>query len=128
MDTFNQGFEAMPIGWQAWIYWMTLVNTASLLFLKNHISARVVLGVWIVNAGSMMAAAEVVGFTRILGLVHVVYWTPLAIYLFRKITVPEDDEDTGVYKIWVRVLLVTICLSLILDYVDVVRYILGDRG
>ncbi|MFP6584068.1 MAG: hypothetical protein VCD00_16130 [Candidatus Hydrogenedentota bacterium] len=126
MDSvFNEGFQAMPVGWQLWMYWMMAINTASIVFVKNHVAARAVFVVWILNAGCMMLAAEVVGFTRILGLVHVVFWTPLAIYLYKEL---NDSEASRAFLIWMRVLLLTIVASLILDYLDVIRYILGDRG
>lgn len=126
MDSaFNEGFQAMAVGWQLWIYWMMAINTASIVFIKNHVAARAVFVVWMLNGGCMMLAAEVVGYTRILGLVHVVFWTPLVVYLYREL---KDSEASGAFLIWMRVLLLTIIASLILDYLDVIRYILGDRG
>ena len=101
------------------------VNTASLVFVKNHVPARVVLIVWMLNAPSMMITAEYAGFTRILGLIQVIYWTPLAIYLFREI---RKIEEKNLYQKWVTILLVTIVGSLIIDYIDVVRYIIGERA
>ena len=126
MDSvFNEGFQSIAVGWQIWVYWMMALNTASIIFVKKHIPARVILAVWMLNAGSMMITAEYVGFTRILGLVHVVYWTPLAIYLLTEI---KKIDQKNLYQKWITVLLVTIIASLILDYIDVLRYILSDRA
>ena len=121
---FNTGFENMHVGWQAWIYWMMAINTASIVFVKNHVPARVVLVVWLLNAGTMMAVAEFTGFTRILGLVHVVYWSPLLVYLVSQI---RSTNEKNLYSRWTVTLVTTIGASLILDYIDVVRFILGDR-
>ena len=82
---FNEGLQNMVVGWKIWFYWMVVINMSSIFFVRKHTPARAVLIVWAFNAISMMVAAEFLGFTRILGLVHVIYWTALAIYLFLKI-------------------------------------------
>ncbi len=115
----------MAVGWQVWVYWMTALNTASIVFVKNHIPARVVFIVWILNAPSMMITAEYAGFTLILGLVHIIYWPPLAIYLVREI---KKIEEKNLYPKWITILLVTIIASLILDYIDIARYITRERA
>ena len=122
---FNEGFATMALGWKIWLNWMMLINTVSIYFAIKETPARIILVVWIFNACTMMVAAEFVGFTRILGLVHVVYWTPLAFYMYGVI---RKSTARNMYYTWLLVLLVTIIASLLIDYVDVVRYLLGDRG
>ena len=118
-----EGIMSMPLGWQAWVFWMMIVNTASIFFLK-HTEARICLAVWIPNGITMMLLAEQMGYVRLLGLSHIVWWTPLVIYLFMRRK--EIDLKTPVGK-WLVALLVTISLSLVIDYIDVARYIAGDR-
>lgn len=65
------------------------------------------------------------GLVRLLGLAHVVFWTPLVIYVLRHLPALPRPTLLG---IWVRVFLVTILASLLLDYIDVVRYPFGDRN
>lgn len=64
------------------------------------------------------------GYVRLLGLPHVIIWTPLVVYLIAK----SLHASTGV---WPRRVLwaisATILVSLAFDYVDVLRYMLGDR-
>jgi len=62
---------------------------------------------------------------RLLGLSHVIFWTPLVVYLLGRL---RDLEPHGWFALWVRALLVTNALSLVIDYVDVVRYVVGDRS
>lgn len=111
-----------PLWLQAWVGWMMLINTASLVFLKQP-SARVVLVAWIGNIITMSVLYEMVGYVRLLGLSHVIWWTPLAIYLYKQRA--QFDVQTLFGK-WARVLLVTIIVSLVVDYIDVVRYFMGD--
>ena len=54
-----------------------------------------------------------------------IFWTPLVIYLARRLWKLEQASAFGV---WVRVLVLTTGLSLLIDYVDVVRYLMGDRS
>ena len=63
------------------------------------------------------------GFTRILGLGHIL-WIPLVGWLaFRLGQIPADDA----FGLWIRGVIVVNSLSLVIDGVDVVRYAAGDR-
>lgn len=121
-DSLMARLMAEPWWLQAWVGWMMLVNTASLFFLRYR-EARWVLAVWIGNVITMMALYEAVGYVRLLGLSHVLWWTPLLVYL---VAVRERFAGNGVFGWWARVLLVTIAVSLVIDYIDVVRYFMGD--
>lgn len=121
-DSLMARIMAEPWWLQAWIYWMMLVNTASLAFLR-HREARWVLGVWVGNVITMMALYEAVGYVRLLGLSHVLWWTPLLVYL---VAVRQRFAMGGAFGWWGRALLATIAVSLVIDYVDVIRYQMGD--
>ena len=117
------GILQQPLWLQIWIGWMMLVNTAAIAFVA-HREARIALGAWIGNGITMMALAEMAGFTRILGLSHVLWWTPLVIYLWLQ----RDRFDAkGAFTKWIYILLVTNVVSLLVDYIDVLRFILGER-
>ena len=117
------GLMAAPLWVQFWVLWLIIANSVSFLFLK-HSEGKVVAVVWVLNGISMMAAAELLGYNRLLGAVHVVWWTPLMVYLYRR----KSELDTSTwFGRWVVVLLFTNTTSLIIDYIDVVRYALGDR-
>ena len=123
-SAFNEGLMAEP-GWlKAWVGWMVLVNSLALLFVMKR-EARVVLAVWVLNGISMTLMAEWTGYNRLLGIVHVIWWTPLMVYLYTQ----RDRIAFGSwYGRWVVVLMATNCTSLVVDYIDVVRYALGDRS
>jgi hypothetical protein len=74
---------------------------------------------------TMQALFGLTGFNRLLGLSHVLWWTPLLVYLARQR--PRLVAHTT-FSRWVGILLATIALSLILDYLDVARYLFGDRA
>ena len=63
------------------------------------------------------------GFTRIVGLGHIV-WVPMLAFLFTRLgDIPASDA----LGIWIRTLFVLNGMSLVIDAADVVRYIAGDR-
>jgi hypothetical protein len=114
---------AEPLWLQAWVAWMILINTLSLAFLRR-IEARWVLAAWLCNLVSMSVLYEMNGYNRLLGLSHVIWWTPLLVYLFRRR--PNLSEDQP-FRTWIVVLFLTNAVSLLIDYTDVIRYLLGDR-
>jgi hypothetical protein len=64
------------------------------------------------------------GYVKLLGLPHIILWTPLVLYLFGQIK--RGDMPTWPRRIMMVVLAVSV-VSLVFDYVDVVRYVLGER-
>lgn len=113
-----------PLWVQIWVAWMGAVNLASLAFWSRPEARKVFaafLGAFVLM--NLLFAAN--GFNRLLGLAHVVLWTPLVIYLVRRSRTLEAETW---YGMWVRALTVTNALSLVFDYVDVIRYVLGDRS
>lgn len=107
----------------AWVFWMIVLNTASLLFAWRHREARWVLLAWIVNGPLMSYLFQTYGFVRLLGLSHVIVWTPLLLYLWPRWGGFEPRTPFGA---WARVLVLTNTASLVIDYVDVIRYFAGD--
>jgi hypothetical protein len=120
-----EAIAQQPVWLQAWVYWMVLVNLGSVVFVRQRVEARWVLGLFLVNGIFMSWLNDVQGFTRLLGLSHVIFWTPLLIYLIRRIPRIETRSPFGVY---VRIVLATNGVSLVVDYVDVIRYLLGERA
>jgi len=64
------------------------------------------------------------GYVKLLGLPHLVVWTPLVIFLWFKINNPAIEKAA---RVVMSVVLATIVISLAFDYVDVARYVMGDR-
>ena len=114
---------AEPLWLRSWIFWMIGINLLCLAFLR-HKEARWVLVAWVGNLILMSALFELNGYNRLLGLSHVVWWTPLLVYLLLG---RDRIPSAGAFATWVRVLFVTNAISLLVDYIDVARYLLGDR-
>ena len=64
------------------------------------------------------------GFTRLLGLGHI-FWLPLLYFLWNRLgQIPADD----LFGVWIRILIAVNAISLVIDGIDVFRYIAGDRA
>ena len=108
----------------AWIGWLGVVNAASVAFL-SEVEARWTLAALIAGLALMSVLYEITGYNRLLGLAHVVCWTPLVVYLYSRLS---NLVGPPLFEGWIRLLLATNGLSLVIDYVDVARYLMGDRG
>ncbi len=112
---------AQPTWLVAWVLWMMAVNLASVLWVGTRVEARWVLGAFALAASFMQVLFWAVGYARLLGLAHVLAWTPLVVYLARR----WPRLEPGPYRAWVGALLATDVTSLVVDYTDVARYLLG---
>ena len=114
-----------PIWLQTWILFMVVVNSMAVFFVRR-VEARWVLLAWVLNAVLMNWLFTRFGYVRILGASHVLLWTPLVIYLYAR---RRQIAGAGrVFGTWGAILAITNATSLALDYVDLVRYFLGDRS
>lgn len=121
---FNKGMMKMPIQWQAWLVLLVTANLVIPLFYLNRIEAQVVLATIMASMILMIVLTALTGFTRLLGLGHVL-WIPLIYFLWLHL---EQNPADDFFGIWIRVLMILTATSLVIDSVDVARYITGDRS
>ncbi len=120
---FNKGVMKMPILWQLWLMRLVVVNLVVPLFFLDRLEAQVVVVALLASATLMTILTGVFGFTRLLGLGHI-FWFPLLYFLWLRLgQIPADDF----FGIWVRALMALNAASLVIDIIDVSRYIAGDR-
>jgi hypothetical protein len=113
-------FRLVP---RLWLIALAAVNMTSLYFI-NTTEARVVFGVFMISMMIMTGIYYRLGFVRILGLGHVL-WIPMAIWLWTRLDQTQPLNST--FKYWMLIVIVMNTISLVMDAVDVVRYIKGDR-
>ncbi len=65
------------------------------------------------------------GYTRILGLGHLIVWTPLFLYLWPRRNIPSHRKWTNRFIV---IFLIVNGISFALDSIDLIRYLLGDRS
>ena len=121
---FNKGVMKMPVQWQLWLLLLVAVNLVVPIFFINRLDAQVVLVAFVASVILMTVLTALSGFSRLLGLGHI-FWIPLLYVLWTRLDQIPADEFFG---IWIRVLMTLNAVSLIIDAVDVGRYIAGERA
>jgi hypothetical protein len=120
---FNKGILRMSLPVKLWLLLLVAANGVAPLFFLNRVEAQLVLAAMMIGAMLMSLLTARFGFSRILGLGHIL-WIPLLGWLmFRLGQIPADDA----FGLWIRGLMVVNTLSLVLDAIDVIRYVAGDR-
>lgn len=116
-------------GWiLIWFYWLGMamvVTPLALAFSKaTRRDALIVLLTNIVVVVSMGWLYDQIGYVRLLGIVHVILWTPLLVYLVGR---ARNSEITLPFRLVIWLFVASLAVSLGFDYVDVARYLLGER-
>lgn len=126
--SFEEAIATQPSWVQWWINWMSIAIVGSMIALLFSKTTRrdsaVILMTSLAIFFMMMWLYQQIGFVRLLGIVHVVIWTPLAVYFWRRL---KNPAITAPFRQVIWVFLATIVVSLVFDYADVVRYLLGER-
>lgn len=127
--TLQEAIAAQPMWVQIWV---------NILFLGAFVLPLALL-IWpasrraaiVTVLASALAAAGIFwmfgkfGYVRLLGLPHVLIWTPIMIFLWGQSKRPDMP---GKARIVMMIIMAVITVSLVFDYIDVARYILGDRA
>jgi hypothetical protein len=120
---FNKGILRMSWPVKLWLLLLVAANAVAPLFFLQRVEAQAVLAAMMIGATLMSLLTARFGFSRILGLGHIL-WIPLVGWLaFRLGQIPADEA----YGMWIRGLMLLNTVSLVIDTADVVRFAAGDR-
>ncbi len=126
--TLSQALETQPPWVQYWNYFMVfcivLVPLSLLIWKQSRLVAVIVIAASLLAGFGVFRIFGALGYVKLLGLPHIIVWTPLVWFLFRQIK--RNDMPVWPRRIMLVVLAVFV-VSLAFDYVDVVRYVLGER-
>ena len=120
---FNKGMMKMAVPVRLWLILLVTLNVVVPLFYLDRLEAQVVVGTILASMLLMTVLTGLSGFTRLLGLGHI-FWFPLLYFLWTRLDqVPADDF----FGLWIRALMLANAVSLVIDTIDVTRYISGAR-
>lgn len=128
--TFNEAMFALANGPQtAWLYWMSFaIIVTPLVLVTAKATRRDALIVLLTNIAMLVGMGwlyEVIGYVRLMGIVHIILWTPLFIYLFLR---AKNGEMPLRCRVVTWMFVATLAVSLVFDYTDFARYVLGERA
>ena len=128
--SFNEALAQQPQWVQIWSFWiMAIVFAAAIVSLIQRGARR--LGVAILALTALTSALSYwifleLGFVRLIGLGHLVFWTPLVVILWRALRSPALPPTPARWLLWAC--LATLTVSLGFDLVDTIRYLMGERA
>ena len=102
--------------------WLMAVNLACVFFL-GHIEGIVALAAAGTAVIGMAIMYQRIQFTRLLGIFHVL-WVPMILWLVSRWDTIAQDQALAT---WVGLMIATNIVSLIVDTVDVSRYMRGEK-
>lgn len=108
---------------ELWFNILAAVNLASFLFAIWDVRARWMALSVVVLSLLVIALHARFGYTRILGLGHIVVWLPLFAYLWKT---RRDFPHRRWTNRFIALFLLVNGISFALDSVDVLRYLAGD--
>ena len=130
-ETLNEAIAAQS-GWlQGWVMVLVVTHVLALAFIARRTPEgwrirfeSLAIFVSFVAAGVFMTWLYTqVGYVRLLGVAHLVFWTPVYVWvLLHRRTLQSE----GLFGKYVLLYLVVAGISLVIDLIDLIRYLLGD--
>jgi len=132
MEAREAYVASLPAWVRLWLGWMSAVLPTCVLFVSWRAEARWTLLALLLSLAAANAIGMLFGWSRLWSLAHVLFWTPLVIYLARRWPVlsfrprirGRTRELTPLFRIWAALTLGTMGISLLFDFVDLVRFAL----
>jgi hypothetical protein len=119
---FNKKILGMKFPWNLWLGLLVLLNIGGGVFFIRTMEGQLALI-------CMMAAFLIMwfiyvekGFVRLLGLGHLIAWTPQMVFYIQSV-----ENTAGWFQYWIISVLIFNGICLVIDFVDVVRYSLGNK-
>lgn len=129
--TLNDAISSEPMWLRVWVLTLVFTHLAAVLFMIHRrdsgwavrVEAIAIVASFFLAAVAMNWLFHQVGYVRLLGLAHLLFWTPVYVWIFLRRKTIGRGSMFGEYII---VYLIIVGVSLGIDLIDVVRYLLGD--
>lgn len=121
--TLLDHIQQEPLWLQIWINWMVFINLSAVFFVWSRVEPRWVLTAFLCSAIFMNYLFGIHGYERILGAAHIIFWTPLLIYLFLR---RYEIGRYGASAVYLGAVFTTNVISLGVDFIDVARFFINS--
>ena len=120
---FFRTMLTLPKPWVGWVMLLMTVNMVAPLFFLDRPEGKVVLGAAVVGAALQTGIFSAKGFVRLLGAGHIA-WVPMVAWLWTRL---DHAPPGSLFRYWLLATIVLVCISLLIDAADVIRYLRGER-
>lgn len=125
--TLEEAIASQPAWLGFWLNWMMvgafLLPLTLFIWKPTRLAAVLALVTGVLAGVAVSMLYDQWGYVKLLGLPHILLWTPLALYLVHLLRRGLEPWPKRV----VIIVLATILVSLAFDYTDALRYLLGNR-
>lgn len=125
MNNVNAQMAELPSWVQIWMDWMMVIFLSSLFFVWKHKGARWVALSLILSMPLGILVFYLSNTVHLLGIVHLLLWSPILIYIMRVEFKSDDFKLRSPYGVWTILLMVTIVISLLFDIRDLIIVMMG---
>jgi hypothetical protein len=126
--TLSEAIATQPPWVQYWLYVLVfcivVLPLALLIWKETRLTGVVTIAASIFAGIGVSRLYDHLGYVKLLGLPHIILWTPLVWLLWRQIK--REDMPVWPRRVMI-VVLAALVVSLVFDYVDVARYALGEK-
>ena len=126
--TFDAAIQLQPQWVQVWLnvllFGAFFLPLTLFIWKQTRLTGFITLVTSVLGGVGVTWLYDQMGYVKLLGLPHVIFWTPIVFYLYRQIK--HADVPIWPKRIMV-VIALTIVISLVFDYADVARWLLGER-
>lgn len=130
--TLGEAIATQPNWLQGWVMILVITHVLAIPFVvyrddgrwRVRLEALAIFVSFLVAGAFMGWLYQRVGYVRLLGLPHLLFWTPVYVWILRR----RRDFAGSLFGRYLPLYLVVAGISLVVDAVDVVRYLLGDGG
>lgn len=127
--TLEEAMALQPEWVMMWVYVLVagaFVAPVVLLIWKASRKAGIITLVASLLAGfGVQMIFDAMGYVKLLGLPHLILWVPIVVFLMAQ-QARGDMTNWPRRIIWF--IIAIICISLVFDFIDVARWILGERA
>lgn len=132
--TLGDAMWATQPGWlMAYLLVLVAANLGAIFFIakktpegwRPRYEAIAILVAFLLAGEFMEYLYQQYGYVRLLGLAHIVFWTPVYAWV---LTHRKDYEPYKYFSKFVLFYLVMAGISLTIDVIDVARYLFGETG
>ena len=127
--TLEEAMALQPQWVVIWVYVLVagaFVAPVVLLIWKASRKAGIITLIASLLAGfGVQMMFDAMGYVKLLGLPHLILWVPIVVFLMAQ-QARGDMTNWPRRIIWF--IIAIICISLVFDFIDVARWILGERA
>lgn len=123
LEDARHQITSLPRPVQNWMLWLNIVFLAGLLFVSSHEAVRWVIAAYVV---CFPVAVPFYIYTRDIamsGVPHILFWTPLLIYLPVEASEDPNFSLLSLYGVWTVLLLLSIAISVAFDVRAVLKHV-----